>query len=309
MVLKKLNRLDKVRIRSQRDILHKEKLRVDTNRLQLQNLLYEADHLKKEVQRCYQFKSHDEEIDLVPIEEFYEKAPSEISRPNKTKTDEHAKKIARLDWELLQRKELATLCKELQAEKEKVAQEINSKTERLNSLAPGLQALLKATRPLQESLNLNFEKEWDFQRSSRLLPRPLFLVYVNISAYAEACDKFLSVTIKGDEEDAKQQLDENEKDELNKPENEDSENEEEQDNDQERSSKGHHHNRRLSKSAVLEKKRENLFKPHPLSVTLKLNSKTNSSSIDITLQYISVLSIVTVECKLNNLESTGVVAG
>lgn len=303
--------MDKVRIRSQRDILHKEKLRVDTNRLQLQNLLYEADHLKKEVQRCYQFKSQDEEIDLVPIEEFYEKAPEDISRPNKTKTDEHAKKIARLEWELLQRKELATLCKELQTEKEKVAQEINSKTERLDSLAPGLQALLKATRPLQESLNLNFEKEWDFQRSSRLLPRPLFLVYVNLSAYAEACDKFLSVTIKGDEEDAKQQLDENEKDELNKQEKEDSENEEEQeqDNDQERSSKGHHHNRRLSKSAVLEKKRENLFKAHPLTVTLTLTSKTNSSSIDITLQYISVLSIVTVECKLNNLENSGVVAG
>jgi len=76
-----LNRLDKVRIRAGRDTLHKEKLRVDSNRLQLQNLLYEADHLKKEVQRCYQFKSQDEEIDLVSIDEFYKNAPESVSKP------------------------------------------------------------------------------------------------------------------------------------------------------------------------------------------------------------------------------------
>ena len=81
VLLKKLNRLDKVRIRAGRDTLHKEKLRVDSNRLQLQNLLYEADHLKKEVQRCYQFKSQDEEIDLVSIDEFYKNAPESVSKP------------------------------------------------------------------------------------------------------------------------------------------------------------------------------------------------------------------------------------
>lgn len=80
ILLKKLNRLDKLRIRSGRDALHVEKQRVDSNKLQLQNLLYEAEHLKKEVQRCYQFKSQDEEIELVPVDEFFEKAPPNISR-------------------------------------------------------------------------------------------------------------------------------------------------------------------------------------------------------------------------------------
>lgn len=81
ILLKKLNRLDKLRIRAGRDALNAEKIRVDNNKLQLHNLAYEAEHLKKEVKRCHEFKSQDEEIELVPVEEFFEKAPASISRP------------------------------------------------------------------------------------------------------------------------------------------------------------------------------------------------------------------------------------
>lgn len=81
VLLKKLNRLEKVRTRAGRDALHKEKQRVDSTHLLLQNLLYEADHLDKEVTKCLQFKSKDEEIELVPLEDFYRDAPAEISRP------------------------------------------------------------------------------------------------------------------------------------------------------------------------------------------------------------------------------------
>lgn len=143
VLLKKLNRLDKIRLRSGRDALHREKLSVDSNRLQLQNLLYEAEHLRKEVQRCFQFKSQDEEIELVPEVEFYATAPPSITRPDITSTDEHSRRLARLEWELQQRKELAVLCKELQKQKEMAAQHIESKTDRLDSLAPRLDALLK----------------------------------------------------------------------------------------------------------------------------------------------------------------------
>lgn len=61
--------------------MHKEKQRVDSTHLLLQNLLYEADHLNKEVTKCLQFKSKDEEIELVDVEDFYKEAPAEISRP------------------------------------------------------------------------------------------------------------------------------------------------------------------------------------------------------------------------------------
>lgn len=202
--LKKLNRLDKVRLRAGRDALHKEKLSVDSNKLQLQNLLYEADHLRREVQHCLQFKSQDEEIDLISVDEFYAQAPEAISRPKKTESDEHARRLARLEWELQQRKQLSAMCTELQTAKEKVAKEIESKTSRLDSLAPSLDALLKSTRPLQEALEVNIEDDWAVQKVARLLPRPLYLVYANLSAYADTTDRLLTVAIDGDEEEAKQ---------------------------------------------------------------------------------------------------------
>lgn len=203
-MLKKLNRLDKVRLRAGRDALQKEKFQVEKNKLQLQNLLYEADHLRKEVQHCLQFKSHDEEIDLVPLDEFYREAPASISRRDKTESDEHARRLARLEWELQQRKQLSIMCNELQMAKMKVAEEIESKTNRLDSLIPCLDSLLKATRPLQDALEINIEKEWAVEKVANLLPRPLYVVYMNLSAYAEISDQLVTAVISGDEDEAKE---------------------------------------------------------------------------------------------------------
>lgn len=57
------------------------KQKIDSFNLHWQNLLYEANYLKKEINRCFEFKSRHEDIQLVPEEEFYSVAPPEISRP------------------------------------------------------------------------------------------------------------------------------------------------------------------------------------------------------------------------------------
>ena len=80
VTLKKLNRLDKLRLKKMRDLTHDAKQRVDTFHLQLENLLYEVFHLRKEVDKCLEFKSKDEDIELVSVEEFYQEAPSKISK-------------------------------------------------------------------------------------------------------------------------------------------------------------------------------------------------------------------------------------
>lgn len=203
-VLKKLSRLDKVRLRAGRDALHKEKLMVDSNKLQLQNLLYEADHLRREVKHCLQFKSQDEEIDLVDEEKFFAEAPESISRPDQTRNDEHARRLARLEWELHQRKDLAVMCRDLQSSKETVAHEIESKTNRLQSLIPCLGQLLKATLPLQDALDINIEKEWAVEYKANLLPRPLYVAFVNLSAYAEVSNELIDMCIVGDEDEARE---------------------------------------------------------------------------------------------------------
>jgi THO complex subunit 5 len=56
MELKKLNRMEKFRTKFSRDSLTTAKTNVDNRHLQLQNLLYEVIHLKKEVLKCLQFK-------------------------------------------------------------------------------------------------------------------------------------------------------------------------------------------------------------------------------------------------------------
>jgi THO complex subunit 5 len=60
-----------------------------------------------------------------------------------TQNDSHQLKLARLEWELEQRKQLAVLCQKLQAEKETVAKEIQSKQERLENLTPRLKSILE----------------------------------------------------------------------------------------------------------------------------------------------------------------------
>lgn len=76
----KLN-IPQIRVRDAREKTAEARQSVDGVTLQLQNLLYEVAHLKKEVRRCLDFQSADEAIDLVPIEQFYMEAPDSISRP------------------------------------------------------------------------------------------------------------------------------------------------------------------------------------------------------------------------------------
>ena len=65
-------------------------------------------HLEKEVTKCLQFRSADQDINLVSEEEFRNQAPEEI----KQKVDDaegdkdHNMRLARLEYERLQRREM-----------------------------------------------------------------------------------------------------------------------------------------------------------------------------------------------------------
>lgn len=313
ILLKKLNRLDKLRVRAGRDALNVEKVRVDNNKLQLHNLAYEAEHLKKEVKRCHEFKSQDEEIELVSVEEFYDKAPANISRPEKTKKDEHALRLARLEWELEQRKDLDSQCKELISAKKQISKNIVSKTERLDSLKPRLKTLLEATRPLQEALDLKMEEQWEVQKCVRLLPNSLYLLYANVTAFSEACDPLISTTINGDEEDAKQEIEPKELDQdssMTVVEEVNSDNDDnEGDVDTETIPKKRHHHNRQSKTAAMGQKKDLLFKSHPLSITVTVSTKEKGCALAITFTYLPGLNIITTQLKLVNFDVGGVAAG
>ncbi|XP_068085628.1 THO complex subunit 5 homolog [Anabrus simplex] len=299
VVLKKLNRLEKFRTKASRDTLNRVKQQVDSYHLQLQNLLYEILHLKKEVTKCLQFKSKDEEIELVPEEEFFKNAPPHVSREEITRKNAHQLKLARLLWELEQRKELAALCHKLQAEKENVAKDIQTKRERLENLTPRLKSILEVTKPLQDYLGLPLDKIRKQHQVAYLLPKPLYVLYVQADAYREACDRLMTVSVTGDEEEAR----------LLKESTEESAAVVESDSDQEEAGESQRHHRKMSRSDRLVERKKKLLMKHPLTVEIVIKLK-DGNSLCMSFHYLVNLHVVTVKTHVSLVQNVhGVSAG
>ncbi|KAI5721314.1 hypothetical protein M8J77_019055 [Diaphorina citri] len=318
VLLKKLNRLEKYRLKNARETLQAKKSKVDSFNLQLQNLKYEIFHLKKEVVKCLQFKSKDEDIDLVDEETFFKDAPESISRPEVTKEDPHQLKLARLEWELKQRKELADECSLVERENESVAANINKKRGQLDNLAPLLKQLLSVSKPLIENLSYPENPARLQYKLAHLLPEPLYCLFIQTDAYRQAFCPSIEVKINGKEEEAEQ---------VNKMLTEvenvldsDSEAEEAAGNTQESSSSSkhrHHHHHHHSKSQSsqvtlkpsdkIEDKRSKLCLSHPLTVDIVLHTKgASSASLTCTFSYLYNLHVVTVKVTKTGIPSAGV---
>ena len=203
LTLKKLNRLDKIRTKKIRESTNASKHRVDAFHLQLQNLRYEVMHLHKEVAKCLQFRSRDQDMDLVTIEEFYEKAPSEVSRKDQTETNEHEQRLARLEYENLQRKQMSEEYNRLEKEKQQFEAQILERKTKLSNLKPQLAAILEKSKPVQDYLEMPLNEERDQLNLAKYLPAPLFVLFTEMRAYGAACDRMIHVTVKGDVEEAK----------------------------------------------------------------------------------------------------------
>uniref|UniRef100_A0A667Y7Q4 THO complex 5 n=1 Tax=Myripristis murdjan TaxID=586833 RepID=A0A667Y7Q4_9TELE len=281
MNLKKLNRLAHMRLKRGRDQTHEAKQRVDVLHLQLQNLLYEVMHLQKEISKCLEFKSKHEEIDLVSEAEFYQEAPQDISRPQLTKDDPHQLTLARLDWELEQRKRLAEKYRESQATKEKIQKSIEVKKEHLSSLQPGLNAIMQASLPVQEYLSMPFEQTQKQTEIARHLPPSLYVLFVQLFGYRN-----LSVSIIGDVDEAKA---------LSKPpeDSQDDESDSDAEEEQEKTKR-----RRPTTGGQLDDKRREMLKRHPLSLCLDLKCK-DGSVLHLYFYYLMNLNIMTVKTKVS----------
>lgn len=107
-----------------------------------------------------------------------------------TKKDPHQLQLGRLEWELQQRKELASQCHQLETEKEKVKTEIVNKQERLEKLSPQLNEILNVIKPLQQHLGLPNDTTRQEHQLAHLLPNPLYLLYAKVDAYTQVYGKF-----------------------------------------------------------------------------------------------------------------------
>eukprot|EP00092_Neocalanus_flemingeri_P094704 GFUD01120435.1.p1 GENE.GFUD01120435.1~~GFUD01120435.1.p1 ORF type:complete len:711 (+),score=250.43 GFUD01120435.1:40-2172(+) len=286
VTLKKLNRLEKLRIKRSRDATNQSKQSVDSFNLQLQNLLYEVLHLKKEVTKCVHFKSADESLSLIPTDKFYEEAPASVSCPDVTETDEHALRLARLQWELARRRELGEEAEQRESERDRLDGVIRSKDDKLRELGPQLASILSSTVPVQDYLGMPLSDRREQLSLARLLPSPLYILYTQCQAYSEACDKEVLVRVKGDGEEARMFRE-------TKGEDEDSQ-EDVKDDSQDQEGEGD--KMRRSKSVRGGDKAGKVLSVHPLQVELVVSS--GEDKVFMSFHWLVVLGVVTVTVTL-----------
>lgn len=295
--MKRLNRYAQLRGRKAKDDTNEVKSKVDGLHLRLQNLYYEVIHMKKEIEQCVNFTSRDEEIDLLPVDQFYQNAPAEVSKPDATRTDSHQQMLARLDWELKERQRLSSEKEEVVAKKSTIEVDIQKKRDELTSLKPRLNQIMKATLSVQDFMKLPIEAERIQFETAQFLPRPLYVMYVQMKAYTDACDAKLVVEIVGTVQQAKDFRKEQEKeDQGTTQEDSDVEDDQMETNEKEESKSRRTHKKEKAKSRLMDKQRKLLLQ-HPLSVKAKIICQ-DSSAVTLQFFYLPNLNICTVKVDL-----------
>ncbi|XP_076271786.1 THO complex subunit 5 [Rhynchophorus ferrugineus] len=303
-LIKKLNRIDKLAHVTDREVLNTEKQKCDSIKLTYQNLVYELHHLVTETNKCLSFKSEDEDIELVPFEDFMQDAPASVTEkfkdfnPNNPE-DEHALRLARLEWELTQRVNLAEECKALEEKKKKVVEEITERKEKLNDLLPLLNMVIKATKPLQEHLGMSSDLTRKEHKLANLLPDPLYVLYANVVAYKSVFETNLNVIILGDKDEAIQF---NEAEEVSHSSNindDDSEPESDLPEVEEIVEvKKRRHRKSVQQVDPLEEKKKKLLEVHPLSVELSV-TENDGPTLNIIFKYYTKIKIITVNSNVD----------
>lgn len=295
--LKRLNRHALLRSKAAKDQTHEMKQKVDILQLDLQNLLYEVMHMKKDIQKCTEFTSKDEEIDLIDVESFYEEATPDISKVDVTRNDKHLQMLARLEWELFQRKKLATLKSKLLRDKLLIDKELSKQNETLSSLQPSIAEILKATLPLQNQLCLKIDEKKIQYETALYLPRPLYVLYVHANAQCEGGEHDLNVAIDGDVKAAKALLHNNT---LVLDEFEDSDPEDENGYGDKEGNKRRKHIEDKTRARIDEQRRS-ILRKHPLQIHIKISCK-GTLVLNLTLAYFTSMDIVTVTSSIDYLE-------
>ncbi|KFO19728.1 THO complex subunit 5 like protein [Fukomys damarensis] len=248
MTLKKLHRLDHIRLKKGRDQTHEAKQKVDDYHLQLQNLLYEVMHLQKEITKTWRNRSADPGTSGLGAGAA-EKTSREVPRGP--------------------------------VHKEKILKEIEVKKEYLSSLQPRLNSM-QASLPAQEYLFMLFDQAHKQYETARQLPPPLYVLFVQATAYGQACGKTLTVAIKGSVDEA-----------LFKPPDDSQDDKSDSDAKEEQTTKW----RRPTPGVQLDDKHREILRRHPLSVMVDLKCKDDSMP-HLTFYYLMNLNILTVKAKV-----------
>ncbi|TMW55262.1 hypothetical protein Poli38472_013153 [Pythium oligandrum] len=173
----------KTRVQEQKDV-------VEAHQLKLQNLLYEKDHLAREIRRCRGFGT--KEMDKIEFENG--------RLPIAVDAESHRQHLDQLTRELETRKRMKTQLKELKAKIDEVEAASQKKQTFLDGLRGELDTIEDSTRGLQKYMHKPVTATLKSQQdASTLLPAPLYTLYCELEAYqtASGCAKQMALSIVG----------------------------------------------------------------------------------------------------------------
>ncbi|XP_021951482.1 THO complex subunit 5 homolog [Folsomia candida] len=291
--LRLINRMMKLKLKSVKDEQLSVRNDVDSDHLLLQNLLYEATHLQNQVAAVQDYKGKDESIDLIPVEQFYEEAPEKITKTKATKSDPHLLRIARLEYEFVQRQKLTEDCNSLEKEKESASKRIDDTQGKLDSIGPLLNSVLEATKPLQQIFGIEISSKKEQNEIAQYLPAELYVLFIQSNAFREANagKTDLVVNLHGNLEAAKELIVTPEEDE------EDSDSDKELDPDVTETSRRQLMRKKSSINLSPEDAKQKLIEKHPFWIEWVVSSK-GSNAVLIQFFYLIKLKIVTVKAKM-----------
>ncbi|UZJ53041.1 hypothetical protein CBS101457_002361 [Exobasidium rhododendri] len=117
------------------------RLEVDDRSLALQNLKYQKRHLEEEIRMCRDFRSIYQTIPLTDLDDFKTRAPTEDTQDSILENT-HTLQLARLRFELSERKRLEAEKQLIQAERGSLIKENKVKKQRLERLEADLKEIL-----------------------------------------------------------------------------------------------------------------------------------------------------------------------
>ncbi|KAJ1554597.1 hypothetical protein HK096_002813, partial [Nowakowskiella sp. JEL0078] len=169
---------------------------LDKAQLALQNLLYESLHIKREIEKCDEFESIYQDIELIDTEEFLNDHPEESRFAT---SDIHSLMLKRLQYESLERTRLTNEELELIVIKDKLLQENKSIRSELDNWDGQLDTILKSTKPLQNEMGVKITSERDGAKLASQLPIPLFVLFEMAWGFAKTYPNSMNVEIEENE--------------------------------------------------------------------------------------------------------------
>ncbi|VDK72376.1 unnamed protein product [Litomosoides sigmodontis] len=302
--LRRLNRLAQYQNRQIRDRVSRERAVVEERFLQLQNVRSEIEHLQKEIDRCYDFRSADEDIEMVSLEEFYANAPACISQEEITRNDRHRQHLARLSWEMEERKNLVGTLQEREGRKNVLITDITTKEHRLKSLKPRVEAVIEAARPVQDLMGLTCNSiDVEKERILSLLPQELSVIAIQVEAYCDIVKEAgIILRCKGDYESAMKFL-ENRQRVCDVIEDADDEDSRDDVNGMQSPSMRHDKRRHMTMNQLIMERRDAIVAPHPIHIEMEIACQ-DDTYVTLVLQFIPGLCSVGVMVNLNRIPTS-----